>query len=154
MSGKNGALTAEEIFKLEDRPIERVDFPERIPGWGGHHVFIRSIGGDERDGYELSFSDDEGKLKKDKRGIRSKLVALCACNEEGVRLFTDVQAKALGSRNAAALDLMYTAARRLNGISEEDIQELAGNSSGGRSAASGSRSQHAKAGQSPKPSRE
>lgn len=140
MSGKSkgdGALTAEEIFNLADRPIERVDFPKHIPGWGGRHLYVRSIGSDERDHYDLSFSDDKGKLKKDKRGIRSKLVALCACTKAGARLFSDGQAEALGTRCAAAMDVIYEKARKLNGMSDADVEELAGNSGAAPSGDSG-----------------
>lgn len=149
MGGDNGALTAEEILGFNDRPIQRVDVPE----WGGRHVYIRTIGGDERDRYEQSFFDlDSGKRKGDMAGIRSRLVAICACDAEGNALFTAGQILALGKKNAAALDRLYEVARKLNGLSDADIQELAGNSSSDPSGDSGTSSQKAKVGRSPKPS--
>lgn len=154
MGGDNGALTVDEILKLEDRPIERVDFPDNIPGWGGRHVYIRTIGGKDRDNFDLSFVDLEtGKVRGGEKNVRARLVACCACSRDGIRMFSDKQVEALGTKNGAALDLIYERARKLNRMGEKDIQELVGNLSGDPSGDSGSLSQPVKAGRSPKHSR-
>jgi hypothetical protein len=147
MSGKNGALTAAEIHACDTRPLERVEVPE----WGGH-VFVRTMGGNERDEFDLSFVDEDTG-KRNLAGIRARVAVACVCDANGKRLFTNTQdLEKLSIANGAALDRVFEIAGRLNRLTEKDIKDLVGNSSGAPSATSGSRSQPAKAGRSPKPS--
>ena len=48
----------------------------------------------------------------------------CAIDASGDRLFTDAQIPALSEKSGAALDRIFTAARRLSGLSDDDIEEI------------------------------
>ncbi len=122
MSESEKALSASDIFAVDDQRIERVEVPE----WDGH-VFVKSITGTERDAFESAMVSRKGKGKSevDLTNVRASLVARAACTAEGVRLFDDAQASQLGAKSASALDRVYTVADRLSGLSEEDVEELA-----------------------------
>lgn len=123
-------LTKEQILSADDLKREKVSVPE----WGGH-VWIRVMSGAERDGFEQGIVQGN---RTNLTNIRAKLAALTVCDENGLRLFTDVDVIALGKKSAAALDRIFAAAQRLNGISGKDVEELEKNSGSGLSAASGS----------------
>lgn len=133
-------LTAEEILGLEDRKVERVACPE----WGGH-VFVRSLSGEELDAWEVE-QYERSRIEKEEgqdsqamlRNLRARLVSRCASDESGQALFTPEQAHALGKKNGKALKRIFDAARKLNGMTPEDEQELLGNSESAPSGASGS----------------
>ena len=133
-------LTAEEILGLQDRKVEQVACPE----WGGH-VHVRSLSGEELDAWEVE-QYERSRIEKEEgqdsqamlRNLRARLVSRCACDEAGEALFTPEQAHALGQKNGRALKRVFDAARKLNGRTPEDEQELLGNSESGPSDGSGS----------------
>jgi hypothetical protein len=132
-------LTRDQIFAAPDRKTEVVSVPE----WGGE-VMVRSLGGDERDAWELGELDARNRAEKsgaaaDRRGLRARLCALCICDEKLEALFSSADdVERLGAKSAAALDRVFAVAQRLNGLSKEDVRELEGNSGAGLSVASGS----------------
>jgi hypothetical protein len=127
-------LTREAILGAEDLAREEVQVPE----WGGS-LFVRSMTGTDRDAWEQSLVPSEGKGgkvgKADVRNIRARLVALCAVDEAGQRLFTDADVQALGAKNAVALDRCARVAQRLNGLTPEALEDAKGNSAAGPSGA-------------------
>lgn len=128
-------LGREDILGAKDLHLERVHCPE----WGGD-VYVRTMGGDERDAYELGelASRDAAKTPTDRKGLRARLCALTMCDAEGRRLFSPEDVEALGSKSARALDRVFDAAKRTNGIGEADIEALEGNSVAGLNGVSGS----------------
>jgi len=113
-------LSRDAILAADDREYEVVPCPE----WGGE-VRLRSLTGAERDAYEQSLVQTRGKSREmNLRNARAKLVALCAVDENGNRLFTDADVNALGKKNAKPLDRLFDAARRLAGLSEDDVDRL------------------------------
>ena len=111
-------LSAEAILKADDTGERvRVDVPE----WGGF-VFVGMMTGAERDRWEISTSN--ALEKPGTANVRASLCAATMCDETGKRIFTPNQANDLGRKSAAALDRVYTAARKLNKVSEGDIEEL------------------------------
>lgn len=117
-------LSKAAIFGADDRRYEDVPVPE----WGGA-VRLRSLTGSERDAYEASIEKQVGgKTVRDVRNFRARLVVLSAIDEEGRPLFERNDVVALSNRSAAALDRLFEVACRLSGISENDVEELEGNS--------------------------
>jgi hypothetical protein len=115
-------LSRDAILTADDLAFEEVEVPE----WGGS-VRIRCLTGTERDNFEASvYKNGE---TPDFRNVRAKLVAKTIVDEEGNRLFTDNDVKELGRKSAGALNRVWEASSRLSGLSEDDIKELAGNSS-------------------------
>lgn len=114
-------LGKDAILSAQDKTSQIVSVPE----WGGH-VNVRVMSGTERDAFEAGLLNEGGKINTN--NIRARLCSLCMCDGEGKRLFTtDAEVKALGEKSAAALDRVFTAAQRLNGITAEDVDALAKN---------------------------
>jgi hypothetical protein len=113
-------LSADEILAVDDSVTETVPVPE----WKGE-VFIKSMTGTERDEFEANLRRG-GDL--DLRNARAKLLVRVIVNSEGTRKFSDVQAGALGKKNAAILNRLYEVAARLCGLGEEEQAAMEGNS--------------------------
>ncbi|MFZ4773932.1 MAG: hypothetical protein ACOYM3_01125 [Terrimicrobiaceae bacterium] len=128
-------LTKQQILDVNDTPSEVVAVPE----WGGD-VYVEGMTGSERDGLESDIASRKGKeVQINLRNFRAKLVAKCAKDPEThMRLFNDQDVLALGHKSAKALERVFDVARRLSGFSEDDVEELVGNSESGRNDGSGS----------------
>jgi hypothetical protein len=126
-------LTAEAILAADDLQTETVDVPE----WGGT-VAVRVMTGDERQSFEEAMlaADDDGRNVMPQ--FRSRLAALTLVDDKGKRLFSDEQVGKLGAKSAAALDRVVDVASRLNRLTAQDVQDLAGNSDAGPDAGSSS----------------
>jgi hypothetical protein len=116
-------LTKEQILGADDRRTEDVEVPE----WGGT-VRVRALSGRERDAYEAGIVQvrGDGSRNVTLENIRSRLVSLTVVDESGERIFSDGDVKALGEKSAAALERVFDVARKLSGLSEDDVEELAG----------------------------
>ena len=126
-------LSKEEILNAQDLPREEV----KVPEWGGS-VFVLTLTGAQRDAFEQSIMEKKGSKTREAnlRNIRAKLASMAICDEAGKRMFSDAEAEALGAKSAKALDRIFEAAQRLNGLSNEDVEDLAKNSEGAPSGAS------------------
>ena len=126
-------LTRDAILGAHDLPTEDLDVPE----WGGT-VRVRALTGAERDSFESSLVQvrNDGSKQFRLENVRARLVALTVVDENSERLFSDADVKALGAKSAAALERVWEAARRLSGLSDEDVEELAEGLDDGPSAAS------------------
>lgn len=123
-------LTAADILAADDLSREKVDVPE----WGGH-VFVQTLDGTGRDAFETDLVSSNGDDKKiNRENFRGKLLGRCIVDDKGKRLFTEAQIEALGKKSAKALDRCLEVAKRLNALSNEDVEELTGNSEPGPSA--------------------
>lgn len=117
-------LTKEAILAADDARYEIIDVPE----WGGK-VRIRGLSGDERDRYEQSMVAMVGSnITAKLAGATSRLVAWSLVDDDGKRLFTDTEVKALGAKSAQALQRVFDAARHLSGLTKEDVESMVGNS--------------------------
>jgi hypothetical protein len=116
-------LSREEILGADDRKTEDVAVPE----WGGS-VRVRSMSGKERDAYEAGIVQmrGDGSRKVTLENIRARLVSLTVVGEDGERLFSESDIGVLGDKSAAALERVFDVARKLSGLSEDDVEELAG----------------------------
>lgn len=116
------SLSREQILGAADRKTEDVDVPE----WGGT-VSVRALSGTERDSYEAGIVQlkSDGSKVVNLKNLRGRLVSLSCVDDEGNRLFSDEDAIALGDKSAYALERVFDAARRLSGLSEDDVEELA-----------------------------
>ena len=117
-------LTKAEILAKDDLKIEQV-YVEEWDCWVG----VRTLTGAERDYFESSTVQRNGKkITTNLSNIRARLCALCMVDETGARLFQEEDEFALGGKSAAALDCVFTVAQKLNGLRDEDVDELAKNS--------------------------
>ena len=102
-------LTRDAIFAADDLPRQEVPVPE----WNGS-VYVRQLTGTEREQLERMIPT----------GISTAwLVALCTCDEQGARLFSDADVEKLGAKNAKPLLRIANAALRFNALTDEAIEE-------------------------------
>jgi hypothetical protein len=121
-------LQREEILqaglKLAGETIE-------IPAWGGP-VRIREMTGREREEWEDKKrgvqDDQEGPQPPASGLVRAWTARYSVCDETGKLLFTDDDVPALAEGAAAALDLVFEAALRINKLRKIDAEELSKNS--------------------------
>lgn len=113
-------LSRDQILNADDLKTKDVHVPE----WGGE-VRIRALTGEERDRFEASTVQTRGsKTKQNVENFRARLVSLCIINEDGLRTFSPPDVKALGKKSVAALQRVFNACNELNGLSDEDVEEL------------------------------
>lgn len=118
-------LNKAEILAQDDLKTEDIQIPE----WGDAWVRVRTLNASERDHFEASTVQRNGKkVTTNLENIRARLCLLCLVDEDGNRLFEEEDTFPLGGKSAAALDRIFTVAQRLNGLRDEDVEELAGNS--------------------------
>lgn len=115
-------LSREAILAAQDLKTEDVSVPE----WGGV-VRVAVMTGTARDAWEQSLVPASKGEAPNVANIRARLVAACAVDESGARLFTDTDAVALGAKSAAALERVAKACQRLNGLTAEEAETARGN---------------------------
>lgn len=114
-------LSKDQILAAEDIPTKDVEVPE----WGGS-VRMRGLTGSERDAYESSLFQQRGEKRILRtENARARLVAMCIVDEDGERMFSDAEAKDLGRKSGKVLDRLFDEARKLSGLTAEDVEELA-----------------------------
>jgi hypothetical protein len=114
-------LSKAAIVAVVDIKTEIVEVPE----WGGA-VAVRELTGTERDAFEQSMVKvgADGKRAPDLTNMRAKLCAWCMVDGiTGDRLFSDQDLAELGNKSAVALDRVFRAAQRINGMGGEDVEK-------------------------------
>jgi hypothetical protein len=118
-------LTKEQIQSADGLARELVACPE----WGeGGEVYVCEVTAREQDAFEHSVVTD-GKVRN-LQNVRARLAILTVKDAERKPLFTPTDAEWLGTKGARPLTAIMSVAMRLNGMRAEDLEELAGNSSG------------------------
>lgn len=110
---------------LRERPLRRELV--RVPEWGGQ-VLVRELTGEERDQFEAGLVEQRQRGGLNLKNLRARLVVLAVCDEAGARIFSDLDADALGRQGAAPVGRLYDVAARLSGLSRQDEDELLGKS--------------------------
>ncbi len=101
-------------------PKEKVDCPEI-----GGYVWVRGMTGAERDEFERSnYRTKRGRVEPQLENVRARLAVRCLVDDDGVRLFGNEEAQALGQLRADTLSKIYGVAQRLSNVTDEDLDEL------------------------------
>jgi len=117
------SLSKEQIFAAQDSTVVEVDCPE----WSGV-VRMRSMTGTQRSNYEHWISQRGNQDDRDFRGLRERLIVACAVDEDGAPLFeTDEDITGLSEKNANVIERLATAAQRVSGMLDDDVEEAAKN---------------------------
>ena len=103
----------DQILQADDLPRKEVPIPE----WRTK-VWIRTLTAGERDRFEGAQTKDPY------TNVRARLAVLCMIDESGSSLFTEADIPALSAKSSKALDRIFAASVRLNGISKADIDEM------------------------------
>src|SRR3990167_9885098 len=127
-------MNRDEFLSFQDVVIQPVSVKEMKAT-----LFVRSLSGAEKAKWEYEPMGVNNNAKagnnvmtvaKDRMmTARERLVELATCNEDGSRFFKDGDASAIGKKNANIVTTIYDAAAKLSGISKEDLEDLAKNSS-------------------------
>lgn len=121
-------LTKDQIFAFDDMTTVDVDVPEwTAPGSPMTVVRLKTLTGGERDKFESDSIDQRkgsGNTKMNLINLRARLVALTAVDEGGRKLFGDSDVIRLSAKSAIAVNRLFEAAQKLNGMTQEDVDEL------------------------------
>jgi hypothetical protein len=112
-------LGKNDIFGLPPVAPVRVELP-------GGVIHVRKMCCAELDRFEIQSAKER---KSGFANFRGRLVAVCACDEKGKRLFDDDDAHQLGRMPAEYLDPIATAALEANGMGEKGVASAEKNSS-------------------------
>lgn len=106
-------LNKEQILEASDLKSVSIEVPE----WGGS-VLVRTMTGADRDAFEASMVivNPDGTRIPDMRNLRAKLVALTMVDEANNRLFDVSDIPRLAMKSSAALERVFEAAQRINGL--------------------------------------
>jgi len=122
-------LTREELLKKEKLKIVKVKFDEK------NFVYVRQMTGREREQFEgllVKKISKGGKVvdyQQSMEDFRAKLAVNCLCNTKGVNLMQPEDYATLSQNmSASRLTKIADAAGKLNGITDEDKEELVKNS--------------------------
>lgn len=108
-------LDRNAILQAQDLQTQDVDVPE----WGGS-VRVRSLTGAERETFGKALMGADG--KPDLTGYAAKLLALCIVDEAGASQFTEADVQVLQGKAASALERVFRAAEKLNGMAADSVE--------------------------------
>jgi hypothetical protein len=118
------AWTRDQILAVKDLPLKEVP----VPAWGqGVTVWLRTMSVAERDRYILFVRKPET-FEADPDHFRAKLLVFTLSDESGNRLFRDDEYELVGAKCSGAIDLLFEAAQRLNGLAGEAVEDARKNS--------------------------
>lgn len=110
-------LDKSAILAMSDLEI----VPVQVPEWENGTVYLKGMSGTDRDRVEMEAS----RIVKGSAGnFRALVVAKCLCNSAGVRMFSDSEVPALGEKSGKVLDRLFDTARKLSGMTPEDVETL------------------------------
>lgn len=105
--------------------------PVDVPEWGGR-VFVRTMGGLERDEFDAESAVLQEASPDDKyatfKNVTARLLSRAVCDAAGVPMFTKGDVARLGLKNSEALKKVYHVASAMNGLRAEDVKAIAGKS--------------------------
>ena len=124
-------LSREAMLAADDLETQDLYIPEK--GWEGW-VRLRTLTAYEKDELEIGMvaattNGQVGRLDN----IRARFVAAAVIDGEGRRLYGDGDIEALGKKSAPALSRIFAAVQDMNGISDDDVEEMEKNFGGGQS---------------------
>lgn len=126
-------LSRDQILEVSDLKTEAVDVPE----WGGS-VQVRTMTGADRDAFEDSMItvNPDGTRKPNLVNMRAKLVALTVVDDAGSLMFGVPDIDRLALKSAAAIERVFNAAQKINGLGSQAEAAAEKNSGAGLSESS------------------
>jgi hypothetical protein len=130
---ERAALLKKHIIECNDFPVEEVKVPEwNLP----FPVYVKTMSAKERDAFEsrqmVEGAEGEGRKFSLENLRASMLVAVLCADPEGKYPIFDEKDDVLelGKKSSAAIDRCLDVARKLNGSTKEDEENLVKNSIG------------------------
>lgn len=123
-------LTKDEIFGMDDIPVEEVVVPE----WGNKKVLVCGLTAAGKNAYEASLLDMKGNSRKVRlENATAKLLVRTIVDKSRKPLFVETDIERLGTKSAAALERLAKVANRLSAVTQEEVEELVKNSEAAQS---------------------
>lgn len=110
-------LSKESILGSVDFEIHKIE----VPKWGGE-VCIRPFTAKLKD--KIEQLNQKPDLKVSARGVA---LAGSICDENGKLLFSDLDIEAISQKDGASVDIVLAKILKVNGITEEELEEKAKN---------------------------
>jgi hypothetical protein len=128
-------LSRDAILRADDIVTEWVSVREWAPPGAtnpeAYGVYVRGMTAGERDALESSMLTNKGQPNTERLAqFRSRLLILSVVDEAGRKVFQAGDVRAVSQKSMAAVERVLDVARRLSGMTEEDVEELTGNSDG------------------------
>lgn len=121
------ALGKNDIAAIDDNQVLAVAVPEWSKNGEECGVYVRIMTAAERDSFEAGINVGNG--ERNLNNLRARLCVLCVVDEKGNRLFRgEADTKMLGEKSSKAINRIFDAARKHNGMTEGDVEELEKNS--------------------------
>lgn len=120
-------LTRDAILSRKDLKTEVMEVPE----WDGT-ITIREMTASEREVFEKrvmsSGAANVAGVAKNLGDLRASVVAMCVVDEDGKRLFSDQDVKALNEKSSIVIARIFQRCSILSGISQEAVDTIVGES--------------------------
>jgi hypothetical protein len=128
-----GCLNKQQIVEANDVKMEKVFVPELADGDPEAYVMVRTMTAKQRDDWDASNilpdpEKGEGKYKVKMENYRSRLCVICLSDDEGNPLFTLEEVGLLAGKSSIAIQRIYDAAQKINGIDVSAIEDAEKNS--------------------------
>lgn len=123
-------LSKDEIFGMDDIPVEEVIVPE----WKNRKVLVCGLTAAGKNAYQASLLEIKGSSRRVRmENALAKLLVRTIVNRQRQPIFTETDIERLGGKSAAALERLATVANRLSGMDEQENAELVKNSDAAQS---------------------
>lgn len=98
-----------------------------VSAFGGI-VYFKEWTSEERDKFEASLITGRGKAQRvSTANIRAKMFCRSVVTKDGAQIFSDEDVAEIGKLPAAEVEKVYAEIQKYNSVSDEDVEELAGN---------------------------
>ncbi len=113
-------LTKDQILAASDPQIDSLSVPE----WGGVVGFrkLSCAGAEAYQDYLISLQNGDGGLRIS--GMRTKLLSLVLCGDDGQLLFSEDDLAALGEKDSEVIQRLFDHAKMLNATVQDAGEEL------------------------------
>lgn len=111
------------------RPLQRVELPwlDETPG-EGTHMWVRGLSASGKDKFDDTiYSMKGGTVAVKVVGVRALMIALCACDAEGKRIFSDEDVPMLEELDGKTADAIYVVAARESNLTQKDVEDAVKN---------------------------
>lgn len=118
---------AKQILSSGDRTRR----PLKVAEWGTT-VYVTTMTADERDAFEAATQKSNGADREaNLRGIRARLAIATLEDADGNKIFGPEDAEELGKKSSLVLSRIFNVAAEINGLRNQDVETLVGNSEAG-----------------------
>ena len=110
----------QKILAARPRTLERLEVPE----WDAT-IWIKELTLGERDAFEAQqiVREQDGTMRMETRGLKARLIIMCACDENGEQVFSPDDEDTLNQLGAATMERVFSTCQRVNKMRKEDLKD-------------------------------